>query len=233
MIIKDLNFSYGEKVIFNGFNMEIKHGSTTAIMGGSGTGKTTLVNCICSQLDYDGEIIFDSGNSKIAYVFQQPRLIPSMSVEDNIKFVLPKGMDKDEINNKVNEVIDNLQLADCRKSYPSRISGGQASRVAIARALVTEADILIFDEPFKGLDISLKRDIIKLLISLIKGKSVIFITHDPEEALAIADSVYVFERKEGEGVSVKGKLDIEQNSEIRDMYGDYINKLRQKLYEVL
>lgn len=233
MIIKDLNFSYGEKVIFNGFNMEIKHGSTTAIMGGSGTGKTTLVNCICSQLDYDGEIIFDSGNSKIAYVFQQPRLIPSMSVEDNIKFVLPKGMDKDEINNKVNEVIDYLQLADCRKSYPSRISGGQASRVAIARALVIEADILIFDEPFKGLDISLKRDIIKLLISLIKGKNVIFITHDPEEALAIADSVYVFERKEGEGVSVKGELDIEQNSEIRDMYGDYINKLRQKLYEVL
>lgn len=233
MIIKDLNFSYGEKVIFNGFNMEIKHGSTTAIMGGSGTGKTTLVNCICSQLDYDGEIIFDSGNSKIAYVFQQPRLIPSMSVEDNIKFVLPNGMDKDEINNKVNEVIDNLQLADCRKSYPSRISGGQASRVAIARALVIEADILIFDEPFKGLDISLKRDIIKLLISLIKGKSVIFITHDPEEALAIADSVYVFDRKDGEGVSIKGKLEIEQNSEIRDMYGDYINKLRQKLYEVL
>ena len=229
MKIENLSFSYGEKVIFNGFNMEIPRYSAIAIMGGSGTGKTTLANCICRQLDFDGRI--DGELSKIACVFQQSRLIPSMSVEDNIKFVLPKGMDKGTVDQKLDEVITNLQLEDCRKSYPKQISGGQASRVAIARALVVDSDVLVFDEPFKGLDVSLKRDIIKILIHLIKEKTVIFITHDPEEALAIADEVYVFDRNEGDGVIIKDKFQITQSKNSRDMYGDYINKLRQELYE--
>lgn len=233
MKIRGLDFSYGDKLIFSGFDLDVPSGKSLCIMGGSGTGKTTLVNCICRQLDFGGDIDFEDEKSKIAYVFQQPRLIPSMSVEDNIKFVLPKGMDKISIANKVDRVIAQLRLEDCRKSYPSKISGGQASRTAIARAMVTDCDLLILDEPFKGLDVKLKREIIDILINLIEGKSVIFITHDPEEALAIGDRICVFERNSGEGVRIKGEIEISQCKSQRDMYGEYINNLRQKAYEIL
>ena len=243
MRIEKLNFAYGEKRIFTDLSLDMPNG-VTCIMGGSGAGKTTLLNCISRQLVYDGNIIFDNianeckdGNEvrgvDLAYVFQHPRLIPSMSVEDNIKFVLPRNLSKEQIQSKVDDIIAKLQIEECRKSYPNKISGGQASRVSLARALVTDSNILLLDEPFKGLDIKLKKDIINLLIPLIENKIVVFVTHDVEEALAIADRLFVFERKEGEAVSVKGYLDIEQNQKDRDIYSEQLNDVRKQIYELL
>jgi len=160
------------------------------ISGFLGAGKTTLLNCISRQLHFDGNIEYGKEGASFAYVFQQPRLIPSMTVEDNIKFVLPKDLSKEQVEERVNDVIIKLQLEECRKSYPSKISGGQAGRASLARALVKDCDVLLMDEPFKGLDIKLKKEILSLLIPLIKQKSVIFVTHDVEDALAIADRVY-------------------------------------------
>ncbi len=238
MRIENLNFAYGDKKIFQDLNMDMPKG-VTCIMGGSGAGKTTLLNCISRQLDFDGNIAYDAiGDDcnnciNFAYVFQQPRLIPSMSVEDNIKFVLPRSLTKEQVKQKVDVVIAKLQLEDCRKSYPSKISGGQASRVSLARALVTDSNILLLDEPFKGLDVKLKKDILNLLIPLIENKSVVFVTHDVEEALAIADKVFVFERKDGEAVMIKGCLDIEQKQAGRDIYGEQLNRARKQIYELL
>ena len=208
-------------------------------MGGSGAGKTTLLNCISRQLNFEGNIEYDvnKGGSKnnldFAYVFQQPRLIPSMSVEDNIKFVLPNTLDKTQVQQKVDDIISKLKLEDCRKSYPSKISGGQASRVSLARALVTSCDILLLDEPFKGLDIKLKKDILNLLIPLIENKMVVFVTHDVEEALTIADKVIIFERNDGEVVKVKGFIDIAQKQIDRDIYSEQFNIVRKRIYELL
>ncbi len=238
MRIENLNFAYGDKKIFQDLNMDMPKG-VTCIMGGSGAGKTTLLNCISRQLDFDGNIAYDAiGDDcnnciNFAYVFQQPRLIPSMSVEDNIKFVLPRSLTKEQVKQKVDVVIAKLQLEDCRKSYPSKISGGQASRVSLARALVTDSNILLLDEPFKGLDVKLKKDILNLLIPLIENKSVVFVTHDVEEALAIADKVFVFERKDGEAVTIKGCLDIEQKQAGRDIYGEQLNGARKQIYGLL
>ncbi len=238
MRIENLNFAYGDKKIFQDLNMDMPKG-VTCIMGGSGAGKTTLLNCISRQLDFDGNIVYDAisddcdNRINFAYVFQQPRLIPSMSVEDNIKFVLPRSLTKEQIKQRVDVIIAKLQLEDCRKSYPSKISGGQASRVSLARALVTDSNILLLDEPFKGLDVKLKKDILNLLIPLIENKSVVFVTHDVEEALAIADKVFVFERKDGEAVMIKGCLDIEQNQAGRDIYGEQLNRARKQIYELL
>lgn len=246
MRIEKLNFAYGEKKIFEDFDMDMPSG-VTCIMGGSGAGKTTLLNCISRQLDFDGNIAYDAigdsckdatgsdckNDKAIAYVFQQPRLIPSMSVEDNIKFVLPRSMNFLQVRNKVDDIIEKLQLEECRKSYPSKISGGQASRVSLARALVTDRDILLLDEPFKGLDIKLKKDILNLLVPLIENKSVVFVTHDVEEALAIADRVFVFERSDGEAVNIKGYLDIEQKHGDRDIYAEELNEIRKQIYELL
>ncbi|MDE6869814.1 MAG: ATP-binding cassette domain-containing protein [Clostridia bacterium] len=233
MRIKNLSFSYGEKVIFKDLNMDIPPNGVTCIMGGSGAGKTTLLNCISRQLCFDGNIEYDNDGASFAYVFQQPRLIPSMSVEDNIKFVLPKSISKEQIDVRVNDIIDKLQLEECCKSYPSRISGGQAGRASLARALVTDCDILLMDEPFKGLDVKLKKDILDLLIPLIRQKSVIFVTHDVEEALAIADRVFIFERKENSCVTIKGQIDVAQNQLDRDIYGEQSNRVRKEIYDLL
>ncbi len=238
MKIEKLNFAYGEKKIFQDLTMDMPKG-VTCIMGGSGAGKTTLLNCISRQLEFEGNIVYDviGDNNKndvnFSYVFQQPRLIPSMSVENNIKFVLPRSMTKEQVKQKVDDIIAKLQLEECRNSYPRKISGGQASRVSLARALVTDSDVLLLDEPFKGLDIKLKKDILNLLIPLMENKSVVFVTHDVEEALAIADRVFVVERKDGETVKVKGSLDIAQKQNDRDVYGEQLNEVRKQIYKLL
>ncbi len=231
--IKKLCFSYGDKKIFQDFDLNIDAGSVTCIMGGSGAGKTTLLNCISGLLNYSGEIEIQGENSQIAYVFQQPRLIPSMSVEDNVRLVLPASADKNAVQRRIDDIIAKLKLEDCRKSYPRNISGGQASRAAIARAAVTDADIFLMDEPFKGLDIKLKKEIIQMLIPLLKDKTAIFVTHDVEEALAIADRVCILDRSQGQCVNLKGVVDIDMSRDGRDVYSEKSNELRQKIYSML
>ena len=239
MKISGLNFSYGDKKIFDDFNLNMPLGKVTCIMGASGGGKTTLLNCISGQLSYEGQILYgqngdNSDDQKgILYVFQQPRLIPSMTVEKNIEYVLPNTIGKEQRILRVKEMIDKLQLSDCSDSYPRYISGGQASRASLARALVVESDILLMDEPFKGLDIKLKKQIFEILIPLIEGKTVLFVTHDIEEALAMADTVYVLDRVDGEGVKIVGEADIDKPRSERDVYSAKLNEIRQKLYRCL
>ncbi|MDE7215184.1 MAG: ABC transporter ATP-binding protein [Clostridia bacterium] len=236
MIVKNLYFAYGDKVIFDDFNLELPCGEVVCIMGASGGGKTTLLDCIAGKHEYRGEILYgqngagDSVGNRIAYVFQQPRLIPSMSVEKNIDFVLPKSMSKEQRRNIVNDVIQKLHLDDCAKSYPANISGGQASRAALARAFAVESDVLLMDEPFKGLDIRLKNQILEILTPLLKDKTAVFVTHDIEEALAVADTVYILDREEGKGLSVAGREKIGIPRENRDVYSEEISRIRQKIF---
>ncbi|MDE7078693.1 MAG: ATP-binding cassette domain-containing protein [Clostridia bacterium] len=239
MKINGLSFSYGEKVIFNDFYLDAPNGKVTCIMGSSGGGKTTLLNCISGQLDFEGQILYgqngqnDIKQKSISYVFQQPRLIPSMTVEKNVEYVLPSSMSKEQRLMRVKEFIEKMKLSDCAGSYPRYISGGQASRASLARALVFESDILLMDEPFKGLDIKLKKQILEILTPLIKGKTVVFVTHDIEEALLMADSVYVLDRVDGEGVKIVGREDVSQPREDRDIYSDQLNTTRQNIYRLL
>ena len=239
MKIKDLTFSYEDKKIFNNFNLEIPHGKVTCIMGASGGGKTTLLNCICSQLKYQGQILYgqNGDNSlaqkRVAYVFQNPRLIPSLTVEENIDYVLPQSISKEQRKIKVDNIIKRMQLEDCAKSYPRYISGGQASRVSLARALVVESDILLMDEPFKGLDIKLKKQILDILSGLIEGKTVVFVTHDIEEALSIADKVCVLDRSEGECIKMIGEEYIDCPRDVRDIYSPQYGEIRQRLHGCL
>ena len=126
-----------------------------------------------------------------------------------------------------------LQIADCADSYPRYISGGQAGRTSLARALAIDSKILLLDEPFKGLDLKLKNDILRLLLPLIKDKTVVFVTHDVEEALAVGDRVYVFKRDSGEGVKILSEEVIDPPKEGRNLYCDQLNKARQNIVNAL
>lgn len=231
MKICDLTFSYSDKPVYRNFSLELDEKKVSCIMGNSGGGKTTLLNCISGQLAYNGDIFYGQYADKsidetvISYVFQQPRLIPSLTVEDNIKFVL-KDTDKQILNKKVEDIANKMEISDCLKSYPWQISGGQASRAAIARALVRECDVLLMDEPFKGLDIKLKRQILDTLTQLIKDKTVIFVTHDVEEALVIADRIIVLSGGNGQTVKICEDVKINDDRVDRDLYCARLNEVR-------
>lgn len=238
MIIDRLSFSYNDKPVYKDFSLQIDEGKVLCVMGNSGGGKTTLLNCISGQLAYEGSILYGQYADKsidetvISYVFQQPRLIPSLTVKGNIEFVL-FGEDKEAREKKTSDIIKKLALEDCANSYPCKISGGQASRVALARALVRDCDVLLMDEPFKGLDIKLKRQILDFLIPLIENKTVIFVTHDVEEALVAADKIIVISNDEDKIVRICEQVEIDSGREKRDLYSPKLNKIRKVVTDAL
>lgn len=164
------------------------------ILGGSGVGKTTLLNAIAGIKSYEGQIEGCEGG--VSYIFQKDRLIPSISVYKNLDLIL-KGVVKDKAERKrmIEQTAVDLEISDVLKSLPSEISGGQAQRVSMARAFLYPSDVMLLDEPFKALDTALKTRLIKQFAALQekKNKTVVFVTHAIDECLLLADDYFVFD----------------------------------------
>ena len=195
LTIKNLNLSYEDKVIFDSFNIEFEEKKVNVILGPSGIGKTTLLNCIAGILPYSGSITGHDGG--VSYIFQKDRLIPSISVFKNLDLIIKAVFkDKKERAKKIDEMLDLLEISDCKNKYPTQLSGGQLQRVAIARAFLYPSDVLLLDEPFKALDSSLKYRLIKELLKInsINPKTMVFVTHAIDECLLTADNVFVLDK---------------------------------------
>ncbi|KGN03017.1 ABC transporter [Clostridium novyi A str. 4570] len=191
----DVYKKYGNEKIFEKFNMSLKKNSINAILGPSGTGKTTLLNIISGIEDIDsGEVIYNGNN--ISYIFQEDRLIPWLSVYDNIAFVLKSKYSKKNIKNIVDKYLKLVKLQNHKDKYPRELSGGMKRRVAIARAFAYESDLLLMDEPFKGLDMELKKDIIDEFLNIwsYDRRTVVLVTHDIKEAKYMTDKIYFLEK---------------------------------------
>lgn len=174
-MIADIKYkAFGEKIIFNNFKAEFPDGSTTAIEGPSGKGKTTLLRILSGlDKDFDGEI---KGMPEMPIIlFQEDRLVESITLESNLRMV---SDDKDRINYLIKE----LKLEGELKNKVSSFSGGMKRRAAILRALLAPSDALFLDEPFKGLDSALRESVAALIRRENKGKTLILITHDRIEA---------------------------------------------------
>lgn len=169
-------------------------GKINVILGGSGVGKTTLLNAIAGIKSYEGQIEGCEGG--VSYIFQKDRLIPSISVYKNLDLIL-KGVVKDKAERKrmIEQTAVDLEISDVLKSLPSEISGGQAQRVSMARAFLYPSDVMLLDEPFKALDTALKTRLIKQFAALQekKNKTVVFVTHAIDECLLLADDYFVFD----------------------------------------
>lgn len=192
--VKNLTCSYEQKTIFDNFDVTFEQSKINVILGGSGVGKTTLLNAIAGIKSYEGQIEGCEGG--VSYIFQKDRLIPSISVYKNLDLIL-KGVVKDKAERKrmIEQTAVDLEISDVLKSLPSEISGGQAQRVSMARAFLYPSDVMLLDEPFKALDTALKTRLIKQFAALQekKNKTVVFVTHAIDECLLLADDYFVFD----------------------------------------
>ena len=187
-----------------GFSARIQLGEIVAIIGGSGCGKSTLLRAI-SGLDRAtrGNIVLDgisitAPHKKIGIIFQEPRLLPWLSVADNIGFGLgdvPAG----ERKQRVTRALARVGLSDKADAWPRELSGGQAQRVAIARALVPSPEVLLLDEPFSALDAFTRADLQDHLLDLWTDSkpTLVLVTHDVDEAVVLADRVMVMRPRPG------------------------------------
>jgi phospholipid/cholesterol/gamma-HCH transport system ATP-binding protein len=207
--IDDVSFSRGDRKIFNGINIEIRRGHITAIMGPSGTGKTTLLKLIGGQLKphqglvkVDDIIVNQLGRhqlfelrKRMGMLFQSGALLTDLTVFENVAFPmrehtkLPDAM----IRSLVLMKLDAVGLRGARNYMPAQLSGGMARRVALARAIALDPQIMLYDEPFAGQDPISMGVLIKLIHELNTALNLtsIVVTHDIHEAFSIADDVYL------------------------------------------
>ncbi len=212
--IRDLHFSRGTHKIFNGISLDIRAGQVTAFMGPSGTGKTTLLKLIGGQLRPEkgtvhvfGEDIHHvnqdtlySVRKKMGMLFQSGALLTDLNVFENVAFPLREHTQLPEqiIRDLVLLKLESVGLRGARKLMPSQLSGGMSRRVALARAIVLDPDMIMYDEPFTGLDPITKGTIVTLIKGLNEtmGLTSVIVSHDVDETLSIADYIYVI--SEGE-----------------------------------
>ena len=182
--INDLSFAYGEKQIFGGFSLEIPNGARSCIFGGSGCGKTTLLRLITGlEEPADGSI--ETGGVRFSAVFQEDRLQDFYSALMNLRLTLP-GVKSDALLREL--ALLGLTEDDARKPAQS-LSGGMKRRVALARAMLADSDIVFLDEPFKGLDETTRARAIEYVRSRRNGRTLIAVTHDEREALALGCTI--------------------------------------------
>ena len=183
--------SYNGFNILEDFNLKIPRNKITCIVGPSGCGKSTILNILSGLTHQDkGEITYIE-ESLISYAFQEPRLLPWRNAKDNLRFILKNKMNEALIDSHVDYWLDSVELSDYKDYFPSQLSGGMMQRLALARAFAFPSNLLLMDEPFKGLDAPLRHKMIALTRKLWQqeNKTIVFVTHDIQEALLLGHRV--------------------------------------------
>ena len=180
----DISKAYGEKKIFKNLQLHFPEGQVTCLLGASGVGKTTLLNILAGLTDFEGST--EGVPAQVGYIFQEPRLLPNLSVYDNLRYA---GANLDEIP----QALEDVGLTAYAQRKTSRLSGGEKQRVAIARAFLSHAPLLLLDEPFSSLDTPLKVKLCNVFARLWKKEkpTVVMVTHDVEEALMLGHKVVI------------------------------------------
>lgn len=202
--VKNLTKKFGDLLVLDDISFEVQKGEFLCIVGPTGCGKTTFLNSLTKLYDITaGEILVngeavDPKKHNISYIFQEYSAMPWLSVEDNIRFGLDiKGVPKQEAKENVEEMLDIVGLTKFRKQYPHQLSASMLQRVSIARAFATKPELLLMDEPYGQLDIELRFKLEDELIKLWEklGTTVLFITHNIEEAVYLGQNIMVLTNK--------------------------------------
>jgi sulfonate transport system ATP-binding protein len=191
----------GRARALNECSLEVERGTFTVIVGRSGCGKTTLLKCIAGLETPDSGTIDFGGDVRIGFMFQDPRLLPWFTIEENLRLAFSNGpltqrkTNREEQNKLIHETLALAGLEGWEKAYPGNLSGGMAQRASLARCLCRRAQLLLLDEPLSALDAFTRSRLRKELCALWEnlGLGVILVTHDIDEAVYVGDTVYLME----------------------------------------
>jgi cell division transport system ATP-binding protein len=193
--LKNASIYQEDKVILSNINLEVNHGEFLYIIGKTGSGKSSLMKTLYADLplsEGEGQIVdfnlvtlkesdIPFLRRKIGIVFQDFKLLPDRTIKDNMLFVLKATgwVDKDQMNHKIDEVLDKVGMKEYSNKMPHQISGGEQQRVAIARALLNDPELILADEPTGNLDPQTSAEVLEVLRSInANGKTIIMATHD-------------------------------------------------------
>jgi ABC-type nitrate/sulfonate/bicarbonate transport system ATPase subunit len=195
LVLENVSFNYGSLAILRNLTLSVTAGEFVVLVGPSGCGKTTLLNLLSGYIKpVSGTVIT---NGVIRTVYQQDGLFPWLTVSENIMMGLRQVENKSQCERELRELIELIHLEGFEKHYPHQLSGGMRQRVELARVLAGESDILLMDEPFSSLDyqtrLRLRHELVRILSK--RPKTVVFVTHDIEEAAQLADRVLVLSNR--------------------------------------
>ncbi len=227
--INHIHKKFGDFVALGDINIEVPTGELTTLLGPSGCGKTTLLRIIAGlenadsgRIAFEGVDVTDVPVQKrgIGFVFQQYALFRHQTVAQNIAFgltLLPKNVRPDArgIDQRVDELLELVQLPQTKHRYPHELSGGQRQRIALARALATKPRLLLLDEPFGALDAKVRKELRSSLKDIQReiGITSIMVTHDQEEAQAISDKIVIMNHGKVEQIGTPSELFATPNSD--------------------
>ena len=217
------HFFIGERRIdvLRELSLNIKKDKITVILGRSGCGKTTLLRLIAGLESVSlGEIKFKE-QAKIGFVFQEARLMPFLNVYENIVFPLKKQ----EIEPaKIEALISMIGLSDFKFAAVSQLSGGMSSRVSLARVLAYEANLILMDEPFAALDAFTRASMQAEILKIQAGKTILFVTHNIDEALFLADEIILLEKG-----GIKSNYELSNLAKPRDLLSEELIAIKRKI----
>ncbi len=227
IVLSDVSVRYGERIVYNGLSQTFEAGKVHVVLGCSGCGKTTLLNVVANLIPFDGSCVC----GKPSYVFQEPRLATA-SVLSNVQMVLRDGEDGKTTSETARQYLFEAEIGSKAARLVTTLSGGEQQRVALARAFAYPSDVLLLDEPFKSLDYKVRRKLFVTLDKLLAQcpRTTLFVTHDIDEALSLADYVYV---ASGSPVVLEQVAQITTPRSSRNLYSDELLSLRRTLEEKL
>jgi sulfonate transport system ATP-binding protein len=212
IVVSQLTKAYGDLVVLKDVNFTVRRGEFISIVGPTGCGKTTFMNTLAKLTPATSGHIRIRGEEanprkhNIAYVFQEPTSLPWLTVRDNVAYGMKvKKIPADERQRRLDEILELVGLADCSDLYPNQISASMEQRLSVARAFATQPDLLLMDEPYGQLDVKLRYYLEDELIRLWEKLkiTVIFVTHNIEEAVYLADRILILSSKP---TSIKGDI---------------------------
>jgi NitT/TauT family transport system ATP-binding protein len=218
LVVKELRKNFGKLDVLSGISFNVERGELVCILGPSGCGKTTVLRIVAGLIPYDGGKVLVEGQDirknrepldDVSVVFQEPRLLPWRDARQNVNLSLElRHNDHSEADiTAVDEALGLVGLSDFKTSYPHELSGGMRQRVSLARAIVTEPKILLMDEPLTGLDLRNREELQDEIIRIWREKKVtlMLVTHDPAEAIHMADRIIVLS---GRPTRIKGIINV-------------------------